>query len=256
MTFTRHRSGRIAAAALVAAAVVALPTAAPAVNTSTRLAGLWLADEGAGQTVFDYSFSGNKGVLGSTTAAESSDPAWIRLPSYFGWLRHSALRFDGNDHVKVADAPSLEPDGITLAARIRSTGPGYFRYVAAKGALDCEVASYGLYTGAQGGLRFYVSDGADATLSEDAGIAIWDGQWHTVVGDYNGTSVRLYVDGKLVGTPTPADVTVGYGLPDDDLYLGNYIGDCGREVGFAGDIDGALLVGRSAGAQAGGTLPR
>ena len=101
----------------------------------------------------------------------------------------------------MADAPSLEPDGVTVLARVRSTGPGAFRYVMSKGAFQCENASYGLYTGESGGLVFYVSDGTPLHLSADAGAGIWDGNWHTVRGAFDGQELRLYVDGAQVGTP-------------------------------------------------------
>lgn len=218
--------------------------AAPAGAATSDLAGLWTLDEGSGQVARDHSFSGNRGVLGSTSLADAADPTWISLPRLVWWLPRAALRFDGSQRVRVANAPSLEPDGVTLVARVRSTGPGTFSYVAAKGALACETASYGLYTGASGGLRFYVSDGTSYTLSADAGTGIWDGRWHTVLGAFDGSTVRLLVDGTEVGAAVPAPLEIGYGLPDDQAFqLGDYAGPCGSEFGFVGDIDGAALVG-------------
>lgn len=235
---------------LVTTAALALTVAASPAEAGTRhrtgsfdIAGLWPLNEGSGQVAHDWSFSGNRGQLGSTPEADAQDPAWVSLPRV-GWFRRSALRFSGAQRVRVADAPSLEPDGVTVAARIRSTGPGAFRYVASKGALSCETASYGLYTGAAGGLRFYVSDGAAYTLSADAGTDIWDGAWHTVVGAFNGSSVRLFVDGAEVGDPVAAPLEIGYDLPDtQDFFLGDYAGPCGTPLGFVGDIDGAALLG-------------
>lgn len=226
------------AATTLGAAVLA----APAEARSSDLAGLWPLNEGAGQVARDWSFSGNRGILGSTELADVHDPSWVALPSL--WFKRSALRFGGTHRVRVANAPSLEPDGITLAARVRSTSVGAYRYVASKGALSCETASYGLYTGAGGGLRFYVSDGASYTLSADAGSQLWDGRWHTVVGSFDGTSVRLVVDGAEVGAPAPASLSIGYGLPDSqDFFLGDYSGPCGSPLGFVGDIDAAAVVG-------------
>ena len=83
-----------------------------------------------------------------------------------------------------------------------------------KGAFQCENASYGLYTGESGGLVFYVSDGTRVHLSADAGAGIWDGDWHTVRGAFDGGQLRLYVDGAQVGTSVPAAVSVYYGMPD------------------------------------------
>lgn len=217
---------------------------APANAASSDLAGLWTLDEGSGQVVRDYSLSGNRGQLGSTSLPDAHDPTWVSLPRLVPWLPRAALRFDGTQRVRMANAPSLEPDGVTLVARVRSTGPGAYAYVAAKGALACETASYGLYTGASGGLRFYVSDGTSYTLSADAGSEIWDGRWHTVRGAFDGKTVRLIVDGVEVGTGVPAPLEIGYGLPDDQAFqLGDYAGPCGSTLGFVGDIDAVALIG-------------
>jgi hypothetical protein len=230
--------------------------AAPAAGTSGYdLAGLWLFNEASGQKAHDLSFSGNTGQLGSTSTVDDNDPTRVALPSLF--FRRGALRFDGGDFVKVPDAPSLEPDGVTVIARVRATSPGTHRYVVAKGALECETASYGLYTGGTGGLRFYISDGTDYTLSAAASDGLWDGRWHTVVGAYDGSQLRLWVDGTLVGEPVLADVAIGYGLPtDDNFYIGTYAGPCSGiiEPGFRGDMDGVAVVGTYAGKSLGGTV--
>jgi hypothetical protein len=215
----------------------------PASAGTYDLAGLWLFNEGSGQVARDLSWHRNHGQLGSTPSADANDPSWVSLPKL--WIfKRAALRFDGNDRVRVPNAPSLEPDGVTVVARVRATGsPGAFRYVVGKGALACETASYGLYTGRDGGLRFYVSDGSSFTLSTDAGQALWDGDWHKVVGRYDGTSVRLSVDGTAL-EPVPASIEVGYGLPSDDaLSIGDYGGPCSSSLGFVGDIDGVAVVG-------------
>lgn len=241
---SRIRPSLTALVSVATAVILGTVLAAPPANAMTSgLAGLWPLNEGSGQVAHDLSLSGNHGQLGSTPDVDASDPAWVSLPSLFH--RRAALRFSGAQRVEVANAPSLEPDGVTVVARIRGTVGGSYRYVASKGALSCETASYGLYTGAQGGLRFYVSDGSTYTLSDDAGPGIWDGRWHVVAGAYDGVSVRLWVDGVLVGTATPSSAVIGYGLPDgDEFMLGDYAGPCGSQLGFIGDIGAAAVIGR------------
>jgi hypothetical protein len=248
----RVSAGLVGAALALTGTMVTAPAAEAG---SYDLAGLWLFNERSGQYAHDLSFSGNTGRLGSTTGADANDPARIELPRLW-FLQRGALRFDGNDFVRVPDAPSLEPDGVTVVARVRSDQAGNHRYVVAKGALDCFTASYGLYTGANGGLRFYVSDGSTYTLSADAGPQLWDGRWHTVVGAYDGSRVRLWVDGARVGEPVPSDAAIAYGLPtDDNFYIGNYAGPCTTtEPGFVGDVDGVALVGSYAGTAVGGLV--
>ena len=85
---------------------------------------------------------------------DANDPTWIK-----GFLFGSALRFDGNDFVRIPDSPALESDKLTVSAWVRGTGsPGTYRYIVGKGATGCDSSSYGLFTAYNGGLRFYVTD--------------------------------------------------------------------------------------------------
>jgi Concanavalin A-like lectin/glucanases superfamily len=126
-----------------------------------------------------------------------------------------------------------------VIAWVRSdSSPGDYSYIVAKGATGCIAASYGLYTGPAGGLMFYVSKsrGSAYTRSPDAGTGVWDGQWHMVIGTYDGGAVRLYVDGNEVGSGTARQGPLEYLLPDsNDFFIGDYPG-C-EQRGFKGDID-------------------
>jgi hypothetical protein len=228
--------------------------AAPAQATSYDVAGVWLFNEGTGQKALDLSFSHNNGQLGSTPGADANDPSWVQLPRFL-FLKRAALHFGGDDYVQVANSPSLEPDGVTLVARLRATHPGRLRYVVSKGALSCDAASYGLYTGEDSGLRFYISDGAGFVLSPDAGPGLWDGDWHTVVGAYDNGQVMLWVDGVKIGS-TPSNLRIRYDLPDaDGFYVGTYAGPCGAlQVGFEGDVDGVAAIGSYVGRSASGLV--
>ncbi len=112
--------------------------------------------------------------------------------------------------VRVPDSSSLEPpSAVSVGAFVKANGsPGDFKYIVAKGASGCIASSYALYTASDGGLEFYVAQnsGLSYTLSPDAGSSIWDGNWHFVVGTYDGSAVRLYVDGNQVGNGAPRPV--------------------------------------------------
>jgi hypothetical protein len=85
------------------------------------------------------------------------------------------------------------------------------------------------------GLQFYIFDGATYFASPDAGPALWDGSWHFAAGTYDGTTVRLYVDGVEVGDGVIADSPITYGLgTSDELWIGAY---AGCSLGWDGDID-------------------
>ena len=98
-------------------------------------------------------------------------------------------------------------------------------------------ASYGLYTGQNGGLP---STSATATptasrVTDDAGQRVWDGKWHNASGTYDGTTVRLFIDGKEIGTGSSRTEPVGYATPSGNTTLGAYVGSC--DLTFTGDLD-------------------
>jgi Concanavalin A-like lectin/glucanases superfamily len=213
--------------------------AAPAAAATPGLVGHWPLSEGAGTTVADSSGFGAQGTM-------SGGVSWLVTP------HGTALAFDGGTGiVQIPDAPQLEPSpAVTVSAWIaRGGSPGDFRYVLSKGATGCIAAAYGLYSGPNGGLEFYVSHnrGTQYAQSPDAGPGVWDGNWHLVVGTFDGSTVRLYVDGTEVGSGTPFSGGLGYGLfSSNSLYIGDYAG-CQRK-NFLGAIADVQIWNRALGA--------
>jgi hypothetical protein len=153
-----------------------------------------------------------------------------------------AFSFDGNGVVEVPNSPTLESETITIAAWVRSSvSPGAYRYVVAKGQQNCDASSYGLYTGQNGGLSFYIFDGINYVLSPGLGQDFWDGTWHYVAGTYDRANVRLYVDGLEVNAGTPTTISINYGLAtNQNLNIGaqsDLQGGCGANTNFTGDVD-------------------
>jgi hypothetical protein len=219
---------------VVGVALVCAASTAPAFASSGP-AGHWTLNEGRGTTVADSSGHGNDGVLsgGATWATGHSG---------------TALSFDGSTgQVRVPNSASLEPATVTVSAWVKQDGsPGSFRYIVAKGATGCIAASYGLYTGPDGGLQFYVSQARGTTYarSPDAGTGVWDGGWHDVVGSYDGSTIRLYVDGVQIGSGTSYPGALEYLLHDsNDLFIGNYPGCADHE--FLGTIDNVVVWNRA-----------
>ena len=197
---------------------------------------MWKLDEATGTTVADSSGNDNDGVL-------SGGVSWGS--GVFG----PALVFDGfSGQVKVEDNHALEPlNAVTVSAWFKHAGsPGTYRYIVAKGGNGCIAASYGLYSGPNGGLQFYVSQshGTVYARSPDAGQRVWDGGWHLAVGTYDGNTIRLYVDGVQVGSGTSWPGSLEYLLPSsNDFYIGNYP-SC-QPHWFMGAIDDVMVWGRA-----------
>ena len=212
---------------LISAAVLALVVAVPAGASASTLDGWWRFDGTTDGIAKDSSSNRDNGTV---------SPAAHQVDGYFG----SALSFDGKTAtVRVPDNPSLEPaSSITVTAWFKGDPQKPYGYLVSKGGQGCQAPSYGLYTGPDRGLIFYVSQNQalSYTRSPDAGTGVWDNNWHFAVGTYDGKSVRLYVDGRQIGNGTPESGPIGYGLPDNnDLFFGSYP-TCGG-LNLAASID-------------------
>ncbi len=194
----------------------------------------------SGEQNFNDSVGGNNGTQVGGVGFD---------PGKFG----SAFSFDDN-YVSVPNAPSLEPTTVSVEAWVNSwfTQPSKV-YVLAKGGNGDLRSSYALYTGANSGLVFSVYDGDFTNVeSPEAGAGIWDGNWHHIVGTYDGASVRLYVDGTEIGGGTPTNIAIAYGLQDtedpslgtDDLFIGTHpLIDGGAN--FVGGVDELSIYSRA-----------
>jgi len=218
-------------ALLVALAALGFGAGAARAADPSTVVGQWRFDEAGGQAALDDGPFGLDGRLGLTDAADDRDPERIAGAS------GGALRFDGGTFVRLPAATQLEPQTLTLEAVVRAgSSPGLFRYVVSHGAQGCIAGSYGLYTGEHGGIAFYVFDGQDFHVTAQvAPSGIWDGTWHHVAGTFDGTSLRLFVDGHPVGQPLPAPPSISYALTSTDHYFGTYQGTCALPL--RGDVD-------------------
>jgi hypothetical protein len=237
------RDRRLGCLLAAAAIICALIVPATASARSSPLSGWWPMNEGRGQTIYDWSGNGNNGTLGSTSGTDENDPSWIK-----GVFLGSALRFDGNDFVRIPDSSDLESQNLTVSAWVRADGsPGQFKYVLAKGQSGgCITGSYGLFTGGNSGLVFYVYDGAGFHFSPGVEASqVWDNKWHHVAGTYDGQTVRFFLDGTQIGTGTPSTAPVFYDLPGGgDTTVGAYV-DNTCSLYLVGDIDGVSVWNRA-----------
>jgi hypothetical protein len=191
----------------------------------------WRFDEGAGQVVHDDGPFGLDGVLGASAAADGADPERIA----------GGLRFDGTDFVTLPPSSQLELQAMTVEATVRAgSSPGAYRYVVSRGGRGCFSGSYGLYSASGGGIAFYVFDGTRYVVSAAARISdVWDGDWHRVTGTFDGSALRLYVDGHPVGAPLAAPMDIDYATTGTGTTLGTYAGAC--NLPYIGDLESVRL---------------
>jgi Protein of unknown function (DUF4038)/Concanavalin A-like lectin/glucanases superfamily/Putative collagen-binding domain of a collagenase/Fibronectin type III domain len=189
------RRGCVAALAGAAIAVAGLVPASAAVPAKGGLVAAYGFEEGSGTQVADSSGKGNGGTVASAT--------WVHSGA-FG----SALSFNGSTSVvTVPDSPSLHlKRAMTLEAWVKpSAVSGDWRDVVYKGddAYYLEATSHGDGLPAGGGV-FNGSRG-DGQVFGPAELPT--GAWTYLAVTYDGSTLRLYVDGEQVAS-TPQTGTI------------------------------------------------
>ncbi|HXJ55654.1 MAG TPA: LamG-like jellyroll fold domain-containing protein, partial [Verrucomicrobiae bacterium] len=158
--------------------------------TSPGLVAAYSFNEGSGTTVADLSGNGNGGSLSSTTT-------WNAAGKY-----GSALSFSGTTaRVTIADAPSLRlTNAMTLEAWVNpTTVSSAWRDVIYKG----NDIYYLMATTSNGSGRPAVGGTFNAVNVNLYGTAVLAvNTWSHLAGTYDGTTLRLYVNGLQVSTLT------------------------------------------------------
>ncbi len=222
----------------------ALSCSATYAGTLTGMVANWHLDEESGQRANDLSGYNLQGQLGATSGTDSSDPVWTLRR-----FDNAALKFDGDDYVKVLPNAKLQPSKLSVEAWVKmdqTTDPTILPYIVAKGGSTlnngCAFASYALYSH-DNNAYFYVSNGSSYVESPTiSSVDLTDGQWHYLVGTYDRQNVKLYIDGVDAGG-TPATFAINYStaaFPYRHLYIGDFDGDSNHCNDYNGSFSGTI----------------
>ena len=202
-----------------------IPDAAP-----TGLVAAWGFDEGTGSILVDHSGLGNHGVL--------EGPGWTTEGKHGG-----ALLFDGvDDLVTVADSDSLDlTRSFTLEAWVKVAQLGAdWQTVVLKEQPGHLL--YALYAGEPPngpGAHANLGTDNDSDMHVTAGSPLSVDTWVHLAGTYDGTDLKLFVDGvetgsiPVAGTMAPSDSPVRLG------------GNAVWEEWFAGLMDDVRIYDRA-----------
>ncbi len=154
-------------------------------DIETGLVGHWKLNETSGATAYDSSGNANDGTL-------IGDPHWVQ-----GKLQ-GALQFDGiDDYVDCGNDSSLGITAeITLGVWVKTND-------AANGQHNPYVTkgdhSYGIKHHTSNNIEYFIYDGGWQVARYPVD-STFNGVWHHLAGTYDGSELRLYIDGTLVTT--------------------------------------------------------
>jgi hypothetical protein len=182
-------------------------------------------DAGSGTTVADTSGKGNTGTINGATWTTSGHSG-------------AALTFNGtSSSVSIPNSSSLTlTSAMTLEAWVRPTAlGGSWRTVLFKEQSAGMV--YSLYAGDGSRPRSQVNIGGEENAVGAATLPV--NTWTHIAGSYDGTTLRLYVNGALVSS-----TTVGGSIPSSTgpLRIG---GNSIWSEWFAGTIDSVRVYSRA-----------
>ena len=178
----------------------------PAVHAS--LIGGWALDEGSGSTANDSSTNDNDGTVDGSS--------WVASMSGYGY----ALDFDGsNDYLSVVDDNSLDiTSALTIELWVNQEISGYSgnqsKYIIGKGTSyrrEPYLLIYS-YTSNEWYFRANTGDG-DYTVYATA-----QSGWHHLAAVFDGSSLKLYIDGELEASTTFTATTLSEN--NSDLMIG------------------------------------
>lgn len=155
--------------------------------------------QGSGTTITDSV----NGVVGSThgTIWDTDPNGWPVL--YFD--NPIDYNFGDGDHFEIPDHAALDSTNITIETWVYPMSSGYYTHLAERikngGTYHTSIAlgleSTGYHTGTKPFFLLLIG-GSNKIVTAPSGITL--NEWHHIVGTYNGTDMRIYVDGELVAT--------------------------------------------------------
>jgi len=203
---------------------------------SENLVAYWGFDDPVTSTVSDSTQFQNNGALSGGVVQVT------------GGKLHEGLSFDGvNGSVSVANSPSLEITGpISLAAWVKPTAAGgwqsVLRKIVQEGSHAFPFTAYDLLLVDNGGTSFEAKislSGTDGSrTSASSSLALPYGSWYHIVGTYDGSTARIYVNGTEAGNAPFTGPIIQTGQP---LLLGR--NGAGTDL-FRGILDDVRVYSR------------
>ncbi len=179
----------------------------------------------------DESGNGNNGVVsGAVLTTDKNGNA------------NSAYLFDGTgDSIECPNSLLLSPDQITISVWVNPTEIlEQDRYIIFRSNNYFIDAMRGW--GGANKPHFYMYDAAAASVSASSSVSLIAAQWNHLVGTYDGSTMRMYLNNNLVGS---AVLIPPLNHPVSNLIIGAYTTVPSSTAGFNGIIDEVRIYNRA-----------
>ncbi len=163
----------------------------------------WLFFEGSGTILHDTSGQGNHGTIYGSTWQKLATGKWV--------LHHDGI----DDYEEVPNAPSLNPDYITVEACVMMPEyPSKIQHILTKPYLSATSPwhQYTLTVYPDGSFLWECNIGGKL-YSLDSGVDLEVGRFYHLVGTYDGLEMCAYVNGVLQDTLSVSGTITKYDTP-------------------------------------------
>ena len=142
--------------------------------------------------------------LGNNDGTPMGDTAFV--PGIVG----QAFSFDGDgDYVEVGNDASLNPAEFSVDAWIFIDEYGFYPSIVSKGNVGNHAETFALYISIDGSLSFILnSDGTNVGRTILTGPVVPLDEWHHVAATFDGSTMRIYLDGTLVGSSAHTGINI------------------------------------------------
>lgn len=187
-------------------------------------------DEQQGQAVNNKGMLGStaNGTLGATSGSSTDDPTWKTKTDC---KVNGCLSFDGGDYLNIGNSSAFDNSTISTSAWVNFSSLTSNQYIIGKEISTNPYGGWMLRINGNGKLDYSVSVGATNYLTEYAVSSIYTGTWYHVMGTYDGETINLYLDGKLVATNTSPSGTITTNAANVNI---------GRSEGFGRYLNGKI----------------
>jgi hypothetical protein len=147
--------------------------------------------------VLHLSFDELEGKVAKDLSEFGNDATFKGNPKLIDGVFGQAMEFDGKTAGEIADSPSLDiVDGITIEFWALVKGGEAIQSGLEKGTAWVS-GLYNLAALYNGGTILQFFDLPEPCNDDNIGPSIQDGEWHFLVGTWDGDDILLYIDGEL-----------------------------------------------------------